>query len=60
MKRTTLILDTAEGYGFFSVWMAVFAKDRDIRCGLIGRMAGTAADCFDGDGLPVLRPAGRI
>ena len=56
----TLILDTATGYGFFSVWMAVFADDRDIRLGLIERMTGTAADCFDADGLPVARPDGRI
>ena len=46
--------------GFFSVWMAVFADDREIRLGLIARMAGTAADCFDASGLPVPRPGGRI
>ena len=56
----TLILDTATGYGFFSVWMTIFADDRDIRLGLIARMAGTAADCFDADGLPVARPGGRV
>jgi uncharacterized protein (TIGR02646 family) len=56
----SLILDTAAGYGFFSVWMTVFAGDRDIRLGLIARMFGTAADCFDADGLPVPRPGGRV
>ncbi len=56
----TLILDTAAGYGFFSVWMTVFADDREIRRGLIARMAGTALDCFDAEGLPVPRPNGRI
>jgi uncharacterized protein (TIGR02646 family) len=55
-----LILDAAAGYGFFSVWMTVFAEDRDIRLGLIVRMAGTAPDCFDADGLAVARPGGWI
>jgi len=55
-----LILEAAEGWGFFSVWMTVFAEDRDIRLGLIARMDGTALDCFDAEGLPAHRPGGRI
>lgn len=59
-QARSLILDTATGYGFFSVWMTVFVDDLDLRRGLISRMAGTAADCFDADGLPVSRPGGRV
>lgn len=55
-----LVLDVAEGYGFFSVWMTVFAKHRPIREGLILRFRGTANDCFDGSLESCKRPGGRV
>ena len=59
-QARTLILDAATGYGFFSVWMTVFADDADFRLGLIARMGGTARDCFNAEGAPIARPGGRI
>lgn len=39
--------------GFFSIWMKVFEADADMRRRFIAAFPGTAADCFDADGLPV-------
>jgi uncharacterized protein (TIGR02646 family) len=55
-----LIVDAAVGYGFFSVWMEVFRTDKDVRKGLVRDFAGTAPDCFDAQGSPISRAAGRI
>jgi uncharacterized protein (TIGR02646 family) len=39
---------TAQGYGFFSIWMTVFANDPDMRNRLIDAFDGTrASGCFD-------------
>lgn len=39
---------TAQGYGFFSIWMTVFVNDSDMRNRLIDAFAGTrASGCFD-------------
>lgn len=39
---------TAKGYGFFSIWMAVFYNDHDMRNRLIDAFSGTrASGCFD-------------
>lgn len=41
------IVRTAVAYGFFSIWMQVFANDIDMRRRLIDAFPGTAQDCFD-------------
>lgn len=41
------IARTATGHGFFSIWMAVFQDEPEVRKFLIQAFAGTAADCFD-------------
>lgn len=39
---------TAKGYGFFSIWMTVFANDADMRNRLIDAFPGTrSSGCFD-------------
>ena len=53
--RDTIVV-AAKGYGFFSVWMAVFANDQKMRCRLISAFKGTA--CFNAIGQPVAR--GRL
>ena len=54
------IIEAAEGYGFFSVWMTVFHDDEAVRLALVQRFAGTATDCFDAHAIPRNRPNGRI
>jgi len=64
------IVKTAQGHGFFSIWMAVFADDVDMRKMLVQGFShhgefygfpGTAQDCFDGDMRPVSpRPANGL
>jgi uncharacterized protein (TIGR02646 family) len=46
--------------GMFSVWMAVFESDDEMKKLLIQKFQGTATDCFDGDSNPVERPNGQI
>jgi hypothetical protein len=58
MRR--LIVITALGRGFWSVWMTVFASDPDMRRRFVASFAGTAMDCFDAEMNPVPRPGGRI
>ena len=55
-----LVLDAAVGYGFFSIWMTVFAHDATIKQSLIERFTGTAADCFNANLDPQARPGGRL
>jgi hypothetical protein len=52
------IVERARDKGFFSIWYAVFADDRDMRLRLIRSFLGTAQDCFDPDGLPISSPRG--
>jgi uncharacterized protein (TIGR02646 family) len=54
------IRDTATGYGFWSVWMTVFADDVDMKRRFCTAFPGTAPDCFDGDFNPVPRPGGAL
>jgi hypothetical protein len=54
------ITRTAAAQGYWSIWMTVFADDNDMRQRLIKLLPGTAQDCFDEKGLPVVRPDGRI
>ena len=46
------IVRTAQANGFFSIWMAVFADDPQMRQMLIDAFPGTAKDCFD----PITQP----
>ena len=55
-----LVVEAAEGYGFFSVWLTVFADDLETKRALIAVMPGTATECFDSNANPVARPGGRI
>jgi uncharacterized protein (TIGR02646 family) len=55
-EAVNLILEAAKGYGFFSVWMAVFDNYPDIKKGLIHLFPGTAQSCFDQQSQPVNRP----
>lgn len=40
------ILETARGYGFFSIWMTVFLDNPEMRRRFIASFPGTAVDCF--------------
>lgn len=45
MRR--MIITSAKGTGFWSVWMSVFQDDHDMKQRLIEAFQGTAVDCFD-------------
>lgn len=55
-----LVMDVAKGFGFFSVWLTVFAPYREARLRLIQTFTGTAIQCFDDNGNSVSRPGGVI
>lgn len=54
------IVSQAKGYGFFSVWMEVFAGVTEVRKALIEAFPGTAKNCFDENGEPVRRSGGIL
>lgn len=54
------IVREAISIGFWSVWMAVFFDDLDMRRRFVSWFPGTAVDCFDGNTQPIARPGGRI
>jgi HNH endonuclease len=54
------IVKLALATGFWSVWMTVFAHDRDMRRRLIAAFPGTARACFDEEARPIARPAGAL
>ena len=54
------VLDAARGYGFFSVWFAVFDQHTDVKLALIDAFPGTAALCFDEGAALVNRPGSDI
>ncbi|NQT40610.1 MAG: HNH endonuclease [Planctomycetes bacterium] len=54
------IVETAAGRGFWSIWMTVFADDRDMRQRLLEAFPGTSKDCFDEACHPVQRPGGAL
>ncbi|MDB9308594.1 hypothetical protein PN471_08080 [Aphanizomenon sp. CS-733/32] len=54
------IIRTAQGQGFWSIWMTVFKDDPDMLNRLINAFPGTCADCFDVQGKAIPRPGGRI
>ena len=54
------VLEAAIGYGFFSVWFAVFDQHIAVKLALIDAFPGTAASCFDRDGSLVNRTGAEI
>ena len=54
------VADVAKHCGFWSVWRAVFAADRDMLLRFNSVFVGTSSACFDTNGQPVLRPADRL
>lgn len=55
------IRNEAIGHGFFSVWMTVFADDREMRRLLIEAFRGTASDCFHPETTEAIaRPGGKL
>jgi uncharacterized protein (TIGR02646 family) len=57
----TFIVQTAISRGFWSVWMAVFHDDVEMRRRFLNWFPGTAVgECFDADTNPVPRPQGQI
>lgn len=58
LRRSIVLL--ALSRGFWSVWMAVFDDDIDMRRRFIEAFRGTAIACFDEEARPVARPGGRV
>lgn len=56
----TTIIRLAKARGFFSVWMAVFADDIDMRQRLINDFKGTSKVCFDINTQPIHRTGGQL
>jgi len=54
------IISLAVSSGFFSVWMAVFQDEPEIRNSLINGFVGTSKECFDTVGDPIPRIGGEI
>jgi len=54
------IVRLARRSGFWSVWMAVFEDDREMRAHFIRAFEGTAAGCFDADTRPIQRAGGAL
>jgi hypothetical protein len=57
--RRQIVLN-ALGTGFWSVWMTVFAGDRDMLQRFVLSFVGTERACFDAEMNPVPRLSGRI
>lgn len=53
------VIETALGRGMFSIWMAVFQQDADMRLRLIRVFPGTAQNCFDDRAQSISRPGGQ-
>lgn len=56
------IIELAKQSGYWSVWMTVFADDREIRKRLIAEFRGTANNCFNADAetITTQRPGGKL
>ena len=54
------ILDTARGFGFWSVWMTIFEREPEMRQMFIEGFHGTCRECFGPRGAPLRRPGGRL
>ncbi len=55
-----LIVTVAKEAGFFSIWMAAFHDDPDMRRRLVEAHIGTSADCFEADWSLKTRVGGHI
>lgn len=55
-----LITELAVATGHWSIWMAVFSGDADMRRRFIAAFVGTSATCFDADTIPVRRTGGAL
>jgi hypothetical protein len=54
------IVHLAKESGFFSIWIAAFQNDPDMRRRLVDAHIGTAKDCFQADWSLASRPGGHI
>ena len=54
------IVRTAQGQGFWSIWMTVFQNDPDMLNRLIDAFPGTCKGCFDISGKAIPRQKGRL
>lgn len=54
------IVNLAKAKGYWSVWMTVFADDKDMVRRFIERFQGTYRDCFNAEYKPIPRTAGGI
>lgn len=54
------ILELARSQGHWSVWMAVFEAEPEMRQALIEAFPGTCRSCFDAATRPVPRPGGSL
>jgi hypothetical protein len=54
------VVALARESGFWSVWMTVFADDREMRARFLQAFEGTATCCFDAETRPVRRPGGLV
>jgi len=55
-----VLVDLAKQSGFFSIWIAAFRDDPDMRRRLVEAFVGTAGDCFKCDWTLKLRVGGHI
>lgn len=55
-----VLVDLAKQSGFFSIWIAAFRDDPDMRRRLVEAFVGTAGDCFKSDWTLKLRVGGHI
>ncbi|MBF8645691.1 HNH endonuclease [Pseudomonas pudica] len=55
------IINTAKGYGFFSIWMSVFSSDTEMRNRLIDAFSGTrGSGCFDSTTTEIVSPSPNL
>jgi len=59
-KIRDLIVQVAQGRGFWSVWMTVFQKDKDMLRRFIDAFPGTCPSCFDEQYRLIPRPGGAL
>ncbi len=55
-----IITDLMTSRAYWSVWMTVFQNDSDMLKRFIEAVPGTATECFDENGNPLLRPGGQV
>ena len=52
---TETIVDLASARGFFGIWLVVFTNEQVVIDKLISSFNGTCKDCFDKNGMPLVR-----